>query len=99
MSSGPGTFADDYASALGRAAMTEISLGPAEVDALLDLARDVAHGTERRFAPLVSYLAGKYVVARMGDGATEHQAVAEAVDVANRLLAARAATSDDRGPD
>jgi len=85
----PASFADDYAAALGRASMTEISMGPDEVDALLDLARDVAHGTERRFAPLASYLAGKYVVARTRDGATVRQAVDEAVDVANRLLAAR----------
>lgn len=82
------TFGDDYAAALGRAAMTEIGLAADEVDVLLALARDVAHGTERRFAPLVSYLAGKYVVARMRDGATERQALDEAVDVANRLLAA-----------
>jgi Domain of unknown function (DUF6457) len=86
---GPASFADEYAAALGRAAMTEISIGPDEVDALLGLARDVAHGTERRFAPLVSYLAGKYVVARMRDGAPVAQAVDEAVDVANRLLAAK----------
>ncbi len=89
---GPGTFADDYAAALGRAAMADISLGPDEVDALLDLARAVAHGTERRFAPLASYLAGKYVVARVRDGATVHEAVDEAVDVANRLLAAKLGT-------
>ncbi len=82
------TFGDDYAAALGRAAMTEIGLAADEVDVLLALARDVAHGTERRFAPLVSYLAGKYVVARMREGATERQALDEAVDVANRLLAA-----------
>ncbi|MEA2931825.1 MAG: hypothetical protein QOI56_610 [Actinomycetota bacterium] len=87
-SNGPPNFADDYAAALGRAAMTAITLTADEVDALLDLARDVAHGTERRFAPLVSYLAGKYVVARTGDGATVRQAVDEALDVANRLLAA-----------
>ena len=89
MSSGPASFADDYAAALGRAAMAEISLGPDEVDALLELARDVAHGTERRFAPLASFLAGKYVVAHVQAGVAESQAVAEAVDVANRLLAAK----------
>jgi len=40
----------------------------------------------------VSYLAGKYVVARMRDGAPVRQAVDEAVNVANRLLAARPET-------
>lgn len=84
----PGTFADDFAAALSRAAMTDIGIGPEEVDALLDLARDVAHGTERRFAPVVSYLVGQYVVARTRDGAKVGQALDEAVDVANRLLAA-----------
>lgn len=29
-----------------------------EIDAVLDLARDVAHGTERRFAPLTAFLLG-----------------------------------------
>ena len=84
------SFADDYAAALGRAAMTDISIGPEEVDTLLDLARLVAHGTERRFAPLVSYLVGQYVIARTGNGgATLSQALDEAVDVANRLLSAK----------
>ena len=86
---GPPSFADDYAAALGRSSVSDISLGPDEVEALLDLARDVAHGTERRFAPLVSYLAGKYVVARTRDGASVRQAIDEAVDVAHRLLAAK----------
>ncbi len=35
-----------------------------EVAALLDLARDVAHNTERRFAPLTCFLVG---VAAAGD--------------------------------
>ena len=34
-------------------------LDPAEVEAVLDLARVVAHGTERRNAPLAAYLAGR----------------------------------------
>ena len=83
----PASFADDYAAALGRAAMTDISIGPEEIDTLLDLARVVAHGTERKFAPLVSYLVGQYVIARTRTGgATLSQALDEAVDVANRLL-------------
>lgn len=88
----PGTFADDYAAALSRAAMTDISLGTHDVDTLLDLARTVAHATERRFAPLVTYLAGQYVVARARDGTGASQALEEAFDVANRLLAARLGT-------
>jgi len=36
-------------------------LSPAEIDQLLDLARDVAHGTERKNAPLATFLAGRAV--------------------------------------
>jgi hypothetical protein len=35
-------------------------LDPGEAEALLDLARVVAHGTERRNAPLATYLAGRW---------------------------------------
>ena len=34
-------------------------LDPADVGAILDLARVVAHGTERRNAPLAAFLAGR----------------------------------------
>ena len=94
----PGSFADDFAAALGRAAMTDISVGPDEVETLLGLARDVAHGTERKFAPLVSYLVGQYVVARIRDGATRRQALDEAVDVANRLLGGQPPAPTTRSP-
>ena len=40
-------------------ALSVARLDPAEVDALLDLARLVAHGTERRNAPLATFLAGR----------------------------------------
>ncbi len=44
---------DRYAAALGVP-----PLDPTEVDAILDLARVVAHGTERKNAPLAAWLAG-----------------------------------------
>jgi len=47
---------DRLADALGVA-----RLSPAEVDQLLDLAREVAHGTERRNAPLATFLAGQAI--------------------------------------
>ena len=34
-------------------------LDPAEVGAILDMARVVAHGTERKNAPLAAFLAGR----------------------------------------
>lgn len=45
---------DGFADALGVS-----RLSAEEVDQLLDLARTVAHGTERRNAPLATYLAGR----------------------------------------
>lgn len=70
-----------YSTALG------LDLSDDEVDAILDLARDVAHGTERRFAPLSAYLAGKYVTRRVTEGTTGEEAVREAQEVVGRLLA------------
>jgi len=54
------------------------------VDALLDLARTVAHGTERRYAPLSTYLAGRYVAERVAAGMAEDEALAEAAALAGR---------------
>ncbi|HEX2701505.1 MAG TPA: DUF6457 domain-containing protein [Acidimicrobiales bacterium] len=45
---------DRYAAALGLS-----PLDGTEVDAILDLARVVAHGTERKNAPLAAWLAGR----------------------------------------
>ena len=67
-------------------AALEVGLSEEEVDAILDLARDVAHATERRFAPLSSYLAGKFVARRMNEGASATDAVHEAQEVVGRLL-------------
>ena len=65
----------------------ELELAEEEVDAILDLARDVAHATERRFAPLSAYLAGKFVARRLAAGATVDEALREARGIAGRLLA------------
>jgi len=46
----------------------------------------VAHGTERRFAPLAAFVAGHYVAARTRSGVPVDQAVSEAVEVARSLL-------------
>jgi hypothetical protein len=47
------------------------SWSPTETDLLLDLARDVAHGTERRFAPLTAYAVGVAVGSRLGSQADD----------------------------
>ncbi len=85
---GPGERSEDveadwprrYAAALGA------DLTDADVEALLDLARDVAHGSERRFAPLSTFVAGRFVASRMAAGASASEALAVAVAVARSLL-------------
>jgi len=57
-----------------RAACAELGIDPASADtrAVLDLARDVAHGVERPAAPLTAYLLGVAV----GQGQDLHTAAA-----------------------
>jgi hypothetical protein len=65
-----------YASAL------KVTLTDEEVETVLDLARLVAHSTERRNAPLAAFLAGRFV----GGQPQRPEALSEAVAVAERLL-------------
>ncbi len=74
------TYPERYAEALG------LTLGVEEVETVLDLARVVAHGSERKFAPLSTYLAGQYVVKRTNTGVPRAEALAEAVAIAERAL-------------
>ncbi len=73
------SFPDRYADALG-----EPPLSQPEIGALLGLARTVAHTTERRYAPLSTYLAGRYVAARVAAGVPLEDALAEAVAAGER---------------
>jgi hypothetical protein len=75
---------DEYAGALGRE--TGADIGEEERRALLKLARDVAHRTERVFAPLSTYLAGRYVADRVRTGVDAQEAVREAFRIAEGLL-------------
>lgn len=68
------SFPDRYAEALGDTPLTD-----SEVDAVLAMARTVAHATERRYAPLSAYLAGRFVAARTVAGTPLDVALAEAV--------------------
>ncbi|MGH3665962.1 MAG: DUF6457 domain-containing protein [Egibacteraceae bacterium] len=54
--------------------------------ALLDLARVVAHGTERKNAPLATYLAGGYVAGRVARGAAPDAALTELRDTVAGLV-------------
>lgn len=70
---------DELATALGAEPLSE-----EEVGLLLDIARDVAHGIERRLTPLASFLLGMSVQGRMQGGdsraAAVHAAIADMRD-------------------
>lgn len=81
-----GDFLDDFASELSRRAEgSDIGLHRELKNPLLMLARVIAHGTERKNAPLATFIAGRYVEARRAQGADAAAAVAETLEVAGRL--------------
>ena len=75
------SYPDRYAQALA------MQLTSQEIDAVLDMARVVAHGSERRFAPLSTYLAGQFVAELVRTGVPRDEALAEAIAIAERALA------------
>lgn len=81
---------DDLARRLG-----EEPLSPEQVERLLGVARDVAHGVERRVTPLSAFLAG-LAVARRDGGEGRDAALAAVLDDLRAAVAA-AATGDDAG--
>ncbi|HEX2031457.1 MAG TPA: DUF6457 domain-containing protein [Actinomycetota bacterium] len=80
------TWLDDYAEGLARRSGSDVRLSREEFAAMLDLARAVAHRTERRFAPVSTFLAGKFVAARLAQGSDAVSAAAEALAAAEELL-------------
>ena len=70
-----------YAAALGLDDPTEI-----DGTAILALARDVAHATERKNAPLAAFVAGLYVAGRKAEGVSATDALTDALVAAERLL-------------
>ena len=72
---------DEYAEALGLGTLDE-----EERRVLLKLARDVAHRTERIFAPLSTYLAGRFVAERVRSGDAPAGAAREASRLATEAL-------------
>lgn len=75
-----------YAVALAEGCGADIGIAVEEVEAVLDLARAVAHGTERRNAPLAAYLAGRYCAVRAAAGVTRSEALAEATAAADDVI-------------
>jgi len=72
---------DELADALGSP-----RVAPDELGALLKLTRDVAHGTERRFAPLSAYLIGVAVGERTARGEDRAAAFLSATGAARGLV-------------
>jgi hypothetical protein len=75
---------DELATALG-----EEPVDAREAGAILKLARDVAHGVERKLAPLSTYLAGIHVGRRMAEGSSREQPLAEVLDASRALIPAQ----------
>ncbi len=84
---------DDFLDRYGKA--LDERLGESDEDAglfdeeselLLDLARDVAHATERVNAPLATFVAGRYTALRESGGADRAAALREAIETAREQL-------------
>ena len=58
----------------------------AEKNRLLEVARDVAHTTERKNAPLAAFIIGRYVECRSEQGVDVATAIEEASEIAGGLL-------------
>lgn len=56
----------------------------AEAEAILDLAREVAHGVERRFAPIAAYATGRALAAD-ADPAEREAAIRAVIAVVRRM--------------
>ena len=80
---------DSLTEALGEPPVDRVHIG-----AMLKLSRDVAHGVERKLAPLSTFVAGLHVARRTGQGATPAEAVQEVLDAA-AALTPRAAEDPD----
>jgi hypothetical protein len=72
---------DRFARALG-----ERPTGRDEIGMMLALSREVAHGVERKLAPLCTYLAGMHVQRRVAGGATVAEALEEIRAAARALI-------------
>ncbi len=74
----------DYAAALRESGDPAINV--INEEAILDFTKEVAHGSERKNAPLATFLAGWYVGARASQGVDPEEAWREAAALGRELL-------------
>ncbi len=86
-----------FFAALGSRAGTP-ALGAEEADAILELARVVAHEVQRRFAPLASYVAG-VAAAAIPDSAERVSAIRRLTATVRELAPEQPDPRDDEGED
>lgn len=77
---------DRYGRALSGRAAAAVDADDGVQEAVLDLARVVAHLSQRKHAPLATFLAGQFVAIRSAAGVPASVALAEAAEVAQVLL-------------
>jgi hypothetical protein len=73
-------------SLVGVSGLAATPLTPRLQARVLTLARDIAHGTERKNAPVCAFIAGRYVEARLAQGVDAETALSEVAEAAARLL-------------
>lgn len=69
-----------------RRALDGDAWGEVDVDRVLELARLVAHGTERKNAPLATFMAGRHVAEQEAAGHWPAEALERAIERAEGLL-------------
>ena len=72
---------DDLAGTLGEGRLSED-----EISTLLEVARDVAHGVERKVTPLSTFLVGCAVGRRMAGGSPRDEALAAVLSELRTVL-------------
>jgi hypothetical protein len=68
------------------AALGEPPVDREQIGAMLKLSREVAHGVERKLAPLSTFVAGIHVGRRGAEGVDAHNALDEVVQAAGRMI-------------
>ena len=78
---------DDWLDRVARV-LDQPAIAPAELGALLKLTRDVAHGVERKFAPVSAFLIGVAVGQQTAAGQDRETAFRDAMTAARALVPA-----------